>query len=70
MSGSGSVRASRVERSVETVTANGKSSHPHAFVVLEVETGNGTLRVEVDAGDWSRMLAAPGTRQVCDLSVG
>jgi hypothetical protein len=53
-----SLKVSGGSRDVTTHSAAGASTKSHAFVNLDVDTGNGqTLRVEVDAGDWSRALA-------------
>lgn len=56
----GSLKVERFERNVTTHTVNGAKTEPHAFLRLIVENGNGAFAIEVDAGDWSRMLAYPG----------
>lgn len=51
------VRVLQSEREAVTHTVDGERRGPHAFITIEVDTGNGVLVVEVDAGDWSKSLA-------------
>ena len=52
------IKISSSSRDVTTHSAAGPSTKSHAFVNLELDAGNGqTIRIEVDAGDWSRALA-------------
>jgi hypothetical protein len=51
-----------VSREVETVKASGKVKEPWSYTVLTLETANGVLRIELDSGDFSKMLASPGTK--------
>lgn len=50
-----------LDREVTTHTRAGASTEPHRFVQIVIGTGNGSLVAELDAGDWSRALANPGT---------
>lgn len=61
----GSVKFGKVTRAE---SRNGAEPTPHAFVLIDVYTPNGVLRVEVDAGEFSKALARPDSRAVATLS--
>lgn len=65
---SGSLKIERFERQVTTHTARGTSTEPHAFLKLVVEGASGSIAIEIDAGDWSRMLANPSNRAPVTLT--
>ena len=60
----GSLKFGRVTRPTEI---NGVAG-PGAFILVDVYTPNGVMRVEVDAGEFSRALAYPGTQAPATLS--
>ena len=60
----GSIKFSRITRPTEVNGVVG----PGAFVLVDVYTPNGVMRVEVDAGEFSRALAYPGVRSPATLS--
>ena len=47
-------------QNLTTHTATGPRTGPHAFIVLTVESAGRTMRLHLDAGEWSRILANPG----------
>lgn len=65
---SGSLKIERFERQVTTHTARGTSTEPHVFLKLVVEGASGSIAIEIDAGDWSRMLANPSNRAPVTLT--
>lgn len=69
LSAAGDLVISTVTRPVTTHTRDGASTEPHGFVQLLINTPNGPLLVDVDAGDFSRALAHPGTRVGVTLDV-
>lgn len=69
MSAAGDLQVNTITREVTTHTRDGASTSPHGFVQLLVTTPNGPLLVDVDAGEFSRALAHPGTRIAVTLDV-
>ena len=69
MSEAGSLVVSTITRSVTTHTVDGATTAPHEFVRLKIDTPNGVLVVTLDAGDWSRALAHPGTASAAELTL-
>lgn len=69
MSAAGDLQVNTVTRPVTTHTRDGESVSPHGFVQLLITTPSGPLLVDVDAGEFSRALAHPGTRIGVTLDV-
>lgn len=71
MSERGSLSVEPFESDVTTHTADGASTEKHAFVRLRIDTGaSGLLVVELDAGEFSRILARPRTATPVELQIG
>ncbi len=69
MSTAGDLKLTTFTRGVETHTIDGASTEPHSFVRLLINTPNGPLQVDADAGEFSRALAHPGQRIGVTLAV-
>lgn len=65
----GDLRLSRETRTVTRHTGDGDVTGPADYVRLTLNTPNGPLQVDVDAGDWSRAIAKPGHAVPVELDV-
>ena len=55
----GSLAIEAFTRDVTSTTRDGTKTEPWGFTALTLRTAKGMLRIELDSGDWSKMLATP-----------